>query len=360
MSLDHYVTLGRSGLRVSPFALGAMTFGEDPGGAGCSVEESEKILASYLDLGGNFVDTANFYTNGHSEKILGDFFAAQPGRRQHVVLASKFFGNMFPGDPNGGGAGRASIIAQLEQTLRRLRTDYLDLYWLHNWDRGTPIEETMRTLDDLVRAGKIRYVGFSNTPAWVTAQAQTTAQLRGWTPLIALQVEYSLLARTVEGELGPLAFDQGIALTPWSPLKNGFLSGKYRRGAEVADSARTAYVGGPSEAEFAVIDVVAAIADVLGTTSAAVSLAWLRARPGTVVPIVGARRLEHLTGNLAALEISLSADQLARLDEVSAPTLDYPAPMHGAQRAMLQFAGTTVDGEPSAVYPPLLQSDVRY
>jgi aryl-alcohol dehydrogenase-like predicted oxidoreductase len=360
MSLDHYVTLGRSGLRVSPFALGAMTFGEDPGGAGCSVEESEKILASYLDLGGNFVDTANFYTNGHSEKILGDFFAAQPGRRQHVVLASKFFGNMFPGDPNGGGAGRASIIAQLEQTLRRLQTDYLDLYWLHNWDRSTPIEETMRTLDDLVRAGKIRYVGFSNTPAWVTAQAQTTAQLRGWTPLVALQVEYSLLARTVEGELGPLALDQGIALTPWSPLKNGFLSGKYRRDADVADSARTAYVGGPSEAEFAVIDVVAAIADELGTTSAAVSLAWLRARPGTVVPIVGARRLEHLTGNLAALEISLSAAQLARLDEVSAPTLDYPAPMHGAQRAMLQFAGTTVDGEPSAVYPPLLQSDVRY
>ncbi|HEY3465408.1 MAG TPA: aldo/keto reductase, partial [Amycolatopsis sp.] len=277
MPLDHYVTLGRSGLRVSPFALGAMTFGEDPGGAGCGVEESEKILATYLDLGGNFVDTANFYTNGHSEKILGDFFAARPGLRSRVVLASKFFGNMFPGDPNGGGAGRGSIIAQLDESLRRLRTDYLDLYWLHNWDRQTPIEETMRTLDDLVRAGKIRYVGFSNTPAWVTAQAQTTASLRGWTPLIALQVEYSLLARTVEGELAPFALDQGMALTPWSPLKNGFLSGKYRRGADVTDSARTAFVGGPSEAEFAVIDEVASIAAALGTTSAAVSLAWLRA-----------------------------------------------------------------------------------
>lgn len=358
MPLDHYVTLGRSGLRVSPFALGAMTFGEDPGGAGCGVEESEKILATYLDLGGNFVDTANFYTNGHSEKILGDFFAARPGLRSRVVLASKFFGNMFPGDPNGGGAGRGSIIAQLDESLRRLRTDYLDLYWLHNWDRHTPIEETMRTLDDLVRAGKIRYVGFSNTPAWVTAQAQTTASLRGWTPLIALQVEYSLLARTVEGELAPFALDQGMALTPWSPLKNGFLSGKYRRGADVTDSARTAFVGGPSEAEFAVIDEVASIAAALGTTSAAVSLAWLRARRGTVVPILGARRLEHLTANLA--EVSLSARELARLDEVSAPSLDYPAPMHGAQRAMLQFAGATVDGEPSTVYPPLLQSDVRY
>lgn len=360
MPLDHYVTLGRSGLRVSPFALGAMTFGADPGGAGCDVEESEKILATYLEHGGNFVDTANFYTNGHSEKILGDFFAARPGRRERVVLASKFFGNLHPGDPNGGGAGRGAVIAQLNETLRRLGTDYLDLYWLHNWDRNTPVEETLRTLDDLVRAGKIRYVGFSNTPAWVTAQAQTTALLRGWTPLIALQVEYSLLARTVEGELAPLALDQGMALVPWSPLRNGFLSGKYRRGAEVADSARAAFVGGPGDDEFVVIDAVAAIADELGTTSAAVALAWLRARRGTVVPILGARRVDHLEKNLAALEVTLAPEHVRLLDEVSAPTLDYPAPMHGAQRAMLQFAGATVDGEASTVYPPLLQSDVRY
>ncbi|MFD8420390.1 aldo/keto reductase [Streptomyces sp. NPDC059466] len=360
MPLDHYVTLGRSGLRVSPFALGAMTFGEDPGGAGCSVEESEKILATYLDQGGNFVDTANFYTNGHSEKILGDFFAARPGLRERVVLASKFFTNLFPGDPNGGGAGRRSVIAQLDESLRRLRTDHLDLYWLHNWDRHTPIEETLRVLDDLVTAGKIRYIGFSNTPAWVTAQAQTTALLKGWSPLIALQVEYSLLARTVEGELAPLARDQGMALVPWSPLRNGFLSGKYRRDTQVTDSARTAFVGGPGEDEYLVIDGVAAVADELGTTSAAVSLAWLRAREGTVVPILGARRVDHLENNLAGLEVTLTAGQLRRLDEVSAPELDYPAPMHGALRTMLQFAGTTVDGHPSTVYPPLVQSDVRY
>ena len=360
MPLDHYVTLGRSGLRVSPFALGAMTFGEDPGGAGCSVEESEKILATYLDHGGNFIDTANFYTNGHSEKILGDFFAAHPGRREHVVLASKFFTNLFPGDPNGGGAGRTSIIAQLHETLRRLRTDHLDLYWLHNWDRHTPIEETMRTLDDLVRAGKIRYLGFSNTPAWLTAQAQTTALLKDWTPLIALQVEYSLLARTVEGELAPLALDQGIALVPWSPLRNGFLSGKYRRDTPVTDSARTAFVGGPSDDEFVIIDAVAAVADELGTSSAAVALAWLRGRAGTVVPIVGARRVEHLENNLAGLDITLSPAQLRILDEVSTPPLNYPAQLNGPLRAMLQFAGTSVDGETSTVYPPLLQSDVRY
>jgi aryl-alcohol dehydrogenase-like predicted oxidoreductase len=360
MPLDHYVTLGRSGLRVSPFALGAMTFGEDPGAAGCSVEESEKILATYLDRGGNFIDTANFYANGHSEKILGDFFAAQPGRREHVVLASKFFTNMFPGDPNGGGAGRGAIRAQLEETLRRLNTDYLDLYWLHNWDRNTPIEETMRALDDLVRGGKIRYVGFSNVPAWVTAQAQTMALLRGWTPVTALQVEYSLLARTVEGEIAPLALDQGMALVPWSPLKNGFLSGKYRRGVEVTDSARAAFVGGPSDAEYVVIDAVAAVAEEVGASVAAVALAWLRARRGTVVPIVGARRVGHLEANLAGLDVSLDDDQVRRLDEVSAPALDYPAQLHGSLRAMLQFAGTTVDGESSTVYPPLTQSAVRY
>lgn len=360
MALDSYVTLGRSGLRVSPLALGAMTFGEDPGAAGTSVAESERILAAYLDRGGNFIDTANFYTNGHSEKILGDFFARSPGRRQRVVLASKFFTNLFPGDPNGGGAGRSSIIAQLHETLRRMQTDYLDVYWLHNWDRHTPIQETMRTLDDLVRAGTIRYIGFSNTPAWVTAQAQTMALLRGWTPLIALQVEYSLLARTVEGELAPLAVDQGMALVPWSPLKNGFLSGKYRRGADVVDSARAAYVGGPSEDEFAVVEVVADIADELETSSAAVALAWLRSRAGTVVPIIGARRLAHLEGNLAALDVVLQPDHLTRLDKVSAPALNYPAGLNGAMRATLQFAGTTVDGQPSGIYPPLLASDVRY
>ena len=361
MPLDHYVTLGRSGLRVSPFALGAMTFGEDPGGAGCSVEESEKILETYLDRGGNFIDTANFYTNGHSERILGDFFAAHPGRREHVVLASKFFTNLFPGDPNGGGAGRSSIIAQLDETLRRMRTDYLDLYWLHNWDRHTPIEETMRTLDDLVRAGKIRYIGFSNTPAWVTAQAQTMALLKGWTPLIALQVEYSLLARTVEGELAPLALDQGMALVPWSPLKNGFLSGKYRRDAaghrlrphrlrrrpERGGVRRSSTPSPPSP-----------------TSSAPPRrrCRWPGCAPakGTVVPILGARRVDTSSSNLAGLEVTLTPEHLRALDEVSAPTLNYPAPMHGALRAMLQFAGTTVDGETSTVYPPLLQSDVRY
>lgn len=358
MSLDHYVTLGRSGLRVSPFALGAMTFGEDAGGAGCSPDEAAAIISSYLDHGGNFIDTANFYTNGHSEKILGDYFAAHPNRRDRVILATKFFTNMFPGDPNGGGAGRRSIIAQLEESMRRLRTDHIDLYWLHNWDRHTPINETMRTLDDLVRVGKIRYVGFSNIPAWVTAQAQTRALLQGWTPLVALQIGYSLLNRGVEAEVAPLALDQGLALVPWSPLQNGFLSGKYRRGAQVHDSARAAFVGGPTEDEFDVIEAVGEIADQLGTTSAAVALAWLRARPGTVVPILGARRLDHLQTNLAGLDIELAQAQLQRLDAVSDPGLR-PA-VEPDLLAALQFAGATVDGHRSGEYPPLSAGTARY
>lgn len=358
MSLDHYVTLGRSGLRVSPFALGAMTFGEDAGGAGCSPEEASAIISCYLDHGGNFIDTANFYTNGHSEKILGDYFAAHPDRRDRVILATKFFTNMFPGDPNGGGAGRRSIIAQLEESLRRLRTDHIDLYWLHNWDRHTPIEETMRTLDDLVHAGKIRYLGFSNIPAWVTAQAQTRALLQGWTPLVALQIGYSLLNRGVEAEVAPLALDQGLALVPWSPLQNGFLSGKYRRRAQVHDSARATFVGGPTEDEFDVIEAVDEVAEQLGTTSAAVALAWLRARPGTVVPILGARRLDHLQTNLAALDIELTQAQLQRLDAASDPHLR-PA-VEPALLTALQFAGATVDGHRSGEYPPLAAGTVRY
>jgi aryl-alcohol dehydrogenase-like predicted oxidoreductase len=184
MSLDSYVTLGRSGLRVSPLCLGTMTFGED-WGWGSSVAESEALLASFLERGGNFIDTANAYTKGHSEVIIGDYFA-RTGRRDRAVIATKFLSNLYPGDPNGGGAGRKSMMAACEQSLRRLKTDYIDLYWLHCWDRHTPIDETMRGLDDLVRSGKVRYVGFSDTPAWKVAQAQTQALFRGWAPLIAL------------------------------------------------------------------------------------------------------------------------------------------------------------------------------
>ena len=218
MPLNSYITLGRSGLRVSPFCLGAMTFGDD-NGWGSSIQDSEAIMSRYLDDGGNFIDTANIYTRGHSEKIIGDFFAQKKGKRDRVVLATKFFCNLFAGDPNGGGAGRKAIIAQCDESLRRMQTDYIDLYYLHNWDIFTPVEETMSALNDLVQAGKVRYIGFSDAPAWKVAQAQLIAHFRGWAPLIALQTEYSLIQRTGEGELVPMAEELGLGVLPWSPLR---------------------------------------------------------------------------------------------------------------------------------------------
>src|ERR1700678_3954483 len=220
MPLDHYVTLGRSGLRVSPLCLGAMTSGEDSGW-GASVTDSEAIIARYIEQGGNFIDTANGYTTGHSEVIIGDYLKTKPALRDRLVIATKFSANLFPGDPNGGGSSRKAIVAAADESLRRLKLDYIDLYWLHHWDRYTPIEETLRALDDLVTAGKVRYIGVSDTPAWKFAQAQMIAAFRGWAVFIALQIEYSLIERTVEGELIPAARELGLGVMPWSPLRNG-------------------------------------------------------------------------------------------------------------------------------------------
>src|SRR5258708_21863853 len=227
MSLSSFVTLGRSGLRVSPFCLGTMTFGED-WGWGASPEESGKVLAAYLDRGGNFIDSSNNYTFGHSEKIIGDYFTGM-GRRDRTVIATKFVSNLYKGDPNGGGAGRKAIIQQCENSLRRLQTDYIDLYWMHAWDKFTPIEETLRALDDLVASGKVRYIGFSDCPAWKIAEAQTIARFRGWAPLAAIQIEYSLLQRTVEGELIPLAPELERGIAPWGPLRGGTQSAQFTR-----------------------------------------------------------------------------------------------------------------------------------
>jgi aryl-alcohol dehydrogenase-like predicted oxidoreductase len=358
-TLDSYITLGRSGLRVSPLVLGTMTFGED-NGWGTSPEACEVILGEYLDRGGNVVDTANIYTNGHSEKIIGDFFAARPGLRDRVVLSTKFFANLYPGDPNGGGGGRKALIAQLEESLRRLQTDYVDLYWLHGWDRRAPIEETLRTLDDLVAVGKVRYVGLSDVPAWVAAQGQTIAHVRGWAPVTALQLEYSLLERTPEGELLPMAEALGAGVLPWSPLRGGQLSGKYvRDGSATDDSRRAGLMGGPAERDWVVIDAVARVAAELGVGSAQVALAWVRSRPVVTSTIIGARTIEQLRSNLGSLEITLAPEQLAALDEASTPSLDFPATVFGPGQ-MLGFGGATVDGVEVPVWPGLLTSSARY
>ncbi|CDG84290.1 aldo/keto reductase [Janthinobacterium agaricidamnosum] len=360
MSLDSYITLGHSGLHVSPLCLGAMTFGED-WGWGCSPAEAEAILDTYLEQGGNFIDTANMYTNGHSEKIIGDYFARRKGRDRSVI-ATKFFGNLHAGDPNGGGNGRKAIIEQCEASLRRLQTDYIDLYWIHNWEPSTPIEETMRTLDDLVRAGKIRYIGISDAPAWKTTQAHMIAQFRGWAPLIALQLEYSLLQRTVEGELMPMARELKLGAMPWSPLKSGWLSGKYtRENAGISQSGRSKLIGtSPSEKDFLVIDVVRAIAAELHTSPAAVALAWVQGRAGVASTLIGARRLEQLHDNLTSLAIKLGAEQIARLDAASTPALNFPADINEHLAPMLAFAGAKVDGRQTTALPWLAASSTRY
>lgn len=322
MSLDHYVTLGRSGLRVSPLCLGAMTFGED-WGWGASVEESCAIMDRYIERGGNFIDTANMYTKGHSEQIIGSHLG-KSRRRDRIVIATKFTGNLYRNDPNGGGANRKAIVEQCEQSLRRLQTDYIDLYWLHNWDRFTPIEETMRALDDLVAAGKLRYVGVSDTPAWKVAQANVLADIRGWTPFVGLQIEYSLLQRTVEGELIPMARELGLGVTPWSPLASGVLSGKYKRGDQ-NDPARGDWAKSYlNDRAFDVVDVLVAAAKELDSTPARVALSWVQHRPGVTSTIIGARRLDQLDDNLKSLDLVLPHDVAARLDAATTPVLPFP------------------------------------
>jgi aryl-alcohol dehydrogenase-like predicted oxidoreductase len=334
-----------------------MTFGKE-WGWGSEPEDAKRILDRYLDLGGNFIDTANGYTKGHSEAIIGEHLAHDRKKRDRVVIATKFTTNLFLGDPNGGGANRKAVIAQCEESLRRLKTDYIDLYWLHAWDKTTPIEETMRALDTLVEQGKVRYLGFSDTPAWKVAQAQTMAALRGWSPLVALQIEYSLLQRTVEGELVPMARELGLGITPWGPLRGGALSGKYKRADkgkhEAGRGARvTNYL---DDRTFDILDVLERIAKELGTTVPRVALAWVQGRPGVASTIIGARTMEQLEENVGALGVKLSPEQVDALDKASTPALPFPADMLSAV-PMFAFGGTTINGEPSTPWAQAPQSD---
>jgi aryl-alcohol dehydrogenase-like predicted oxidoreductase len=351
MSLDHYITLGRSGLRVSPFCLGAMTFGDELGW-GTSVAESEQIIDRFIELGGNFIDTANFYTKSHSEKIIGDHVGRHSARRDRLVIATKFSGNLYPGDPNGGGSSRKSIIDACENSLRRLQTDYIDLYWLHNWDVHTPIEETMAALEDLVRAGKVRYLGVSDTPAWKIAEANVTARFRGWSAFIGLQIEYSLLERTVEQDLVPMAREFGLGITPWSPLKSGVLSGKYtRRNAGQKKTDRGMFAD-PflNEKTFTIVDELEVIAKAHESTAARIALAWVQAQPGVASTIIGARRLAQLEDNVQALDVKLTAEELGRLDALTKPTFGFPQSMAPIFPA-LHNGGTSVNGVASELLP---------
>ena len=356
-SLADYRTLGRSGLRVSPLCLGTMTFGTD-WGWGADEAESARMLDRYAELGGNFLDTANIYTKGHSEVILGDYLKARGGRDRWVV-ATKFCGSLRTGDPNAGGASRKSILQNLDESLRRLRTDFVDLYWMHFNDPHTPMDETMRALDDAVRAGKVRYLGFSDTPAWRVTEAQMLARLKDWTPLIALQIEYSLIERTVEHDLVPMAKAFGLGVTPWSPLKGGLLTGKYGRNKHPEGEGRhkpdSRYL---TEGTFRILDALETVAAEQGAGMAEVALAWVLARPGVVSPILGARTFAQLEANFKALGLALTQAQVTRLDEASAPAPVFPHGFLVNTKHVMQ-GGTTVNGVASDPWPLAPKTDAE-
>ncbi|WP_194837475.1 aldo/keto reductase [Nocardia sp. XZ_19_369] len=331
-TLDTYRLLGRSGLRVSPLSLGTMTFGAD-WGWGADKDEARKIFDAYLDRGGNFIDTASQYTNGTSEQLLGEFTA---DNRESLVLATKYTMLRRPGDPNSGGNHRKSMFASVEASLRKLKTDYIDLLYLHAWDFMTPVDEILRGMDDLVRSGKVLYVGISDAPAWQVARMQTIADLRGWSPLIALQIEYSLIERTVERDLIPMARELGLGVIPWSPLGSGVLTGKYTRedldhqsegAVEGTRKNVAAAQGALTERSLSIADVVKDVATELGKTPAQVALAWTLRNPGVTSPIIGARTAAQLEDNLGALDVEFDPAQLARLEQASAIELGFPHDM---------------------------------
>jgi aryl-alcohol dehydrogenase-like predicted oxidoreductase len=313
-----YRLVGPSGLRVSEIVLGAMTFGH-PGGLGPDAAESRRIFDAYTAAGGNAIDTAINYSAGHSEAIVGDLVA---GDRERFVVATKYTVTRNPADPNGAGNHRKNLVHSLETSLRRMKTDYVDLYWVHIWDPNTPIDETMRALDDVVRSGKALYVGISDAPAWVIARGQTLAELRGWSPFVALQLPYSLVQREIERELLPVADAFGLSVVAWSPLAGGILSGKYG-GAEQPTGTRHAGAD-ISERDLRIAREVQAVASELGATPSQVAIAWTTARSEAILPIVGARNLDQFEDNLGALAVDLPAGALQRLDDVSAIALGFP------------------------------------
>jgi aryl-alcohol dehydrogenase-like predicted oxidoreductase len=349
-ALDHYRLLGRSGLRVSPLALGTMTFGQD-WGWGADEAEAGRIFDAYLERGGNFVDTAVNYTNGASERIVGKLM---DGRRERIVLSTKFTMARHPGDPNAGGNHRMNMVRSVEQSLRQLGTDRIELLHLHAWDETTPPEEVLRAVDDLVRAGKVLYVGICNTPAWRVAQLQTMADLRGWTPLAALQIEYSLVERSVEHELMPMARALGLGVMPWSPLGGGILSGKYgtadldTRGEREVAATRKGIIASSgllNETSLGIAAETSAVAREVGAAPAQVALAWTLLEPAVTAPVIGARTLDQALANLGALDVRLAPEHIARLDAVSRPAPIFPQRFVGQPMVQqLIFGGAQVAG----------------
>jgi aryl-alcohol dehydrogenase-like predicted oxidoreductase len=323
MNMHEYLTLGRSGLRVSPLCLGTMTFGTE-WGWGSTEETSKAMFDTYVGAGGNFIDTADGYTGGKSEEMLGKFI--REGKlRDRIVLATKFTFNQEEGNPNAGGNGRKNACRALETSLRRLQTDYIDLYWMHAWDKVTPVEEVVNTFNDFVREGKIRYFGFSDVPAWYIARAQTLAELRGAEGLIALQLEYSLVERNIEREHVPVARELGMGICPWSPLASGFLTGKYTRENRPAESRLEVMKDTQNpgfkkfnEKNWRILDTLLDVARQLGKAPAEIALNWVATQPGVSSTIIGATKIQQLKSNLSSLDFEIPAELRKGLDEVSA------------------------------------------
>lgn len=332
MNRNEYVTLGRSGLRVSSLCLGTMTFGTE-WGWGNEEKDAKLIFQKYLEAGGNFIDTADGYTNGKSEELIGKFIR-EAQARDRVVLATKFTFNAEPGNPNAGGNSRKNIYRALEGSLRRLQTDYVDLYWLHAWDTLTPVEEVLDTLDALVRAGKLRHIGLSDVPAWYLSRAQTLAEQQGRERIIAVQLEYSLVERSIEREHIPAAQEQGMAICPWSPLAAGFLSGKYKREGqtgplqgriEIQKAQGSTLFDRTTERNWEILDVLLGVSKAMGKPAAQVALNWVATQPGVTSTIIGATSTSQLESNLACLDFAIPAELRARLEEATklAPAQPY-------------------------------------
>jgi len=312
-----YKLLGKSGLRVSELALGTMTFGED-WGWGASKEVSQQIFDTFANAGGNFVDTANNYTNGTSEKFVGEFIHSD---RHHFVLATKFTLSERPSDPNFGGNQRKNLMRSVEGSLKRLNTEFIDLLWLHAWDGLTPVDEVLRGLDDLVRSGKVNYIGISDSPAWIVSQANAVADLRGWSSFVALQLPYSLAGRDPERNLLPMAKAHQMSVTPWGILGGGALTGKYNK--ESDDPKRYDDAG---EKQKRLADLVIEVAERNGRSPAQVAINWVRQQQtkSSIIPIIGARTVPQINDNLACLEWELSSEELVQLSEASPIALGFP------------------------------------
>ncbi len=313
-----YKLLGKSGLRVSELSLGTMTFGEE-WGWGASKEESKKIFDAYVKAGGNFIDTANRYTEGTSEKYVGEFITSN---RDYFILATKYSLYTNRDDPNASGNHRKNMKQSVEASLKRLNTDYIDLYWVHAWDFLTPIEEVMRGLDDLIRSGKVIYIGISDTPAWIISKANTLAELKGWSEFVGIQVKYSLIERTVERELLPMARSLDIGVTAWGPLGGGILSGKYNidKNAEGREKKSESV----NEKNLSITEEVIKISKVIEVTPSQVALSWLLHQKGVIIPIIGAKKASQIEDNLKSIDIKLTKEQLQRLDTISKIECGFP------------------------------------